>query len=101
MLSRAFWTERRVTGLILIMQTVFFIGAASLLSKENIPEFTVWKSRWASAGMITTAAGLVLLEAILREAGDCYFSRLGMVCYLFAAVAWLIGIGIPTFEPST
>jgi hypothetical protein len=62
--------------------------AASLLSKEHIPQFAMWKSRWASAGVITLASGLVLFEAILRESGDRYFSRLGMVCNLFAAVAW-------------
>jgi hypothetical protein len=50
----------------------------------------VWEKYWYVAFLVVTLYGLVILEGILRRAGDHIFGRLGLVTFTLAAVMWLL-----------
>ncbi len=111
MLHRTFWTERRFTGMTLLLGAVLFLAGASMPvtnSKGNIiyslppREYLLVVSahsmlwQWASilfiSGTIVTILGLVLLATQLRDAGDRAFSSLGLLAFVFGAVLWIIDV---------
>jgi len=99
MFTRQFWTERRITGAVLVVGFLLLVGGAIFFNAgqgsygaalARDPAVGLLKSNLLSAGMVVTALGLVLLEACLRAAGDRVLSRLGMVSFLLAAGLWLV-----------
>src|SRR5262245_34736421 len=51
---------------------------------------------WSAAFVVVTLYGLVLLEGILRRAGDQIFCRLGVVIFTLATAMWLVLILLDT-----
>ena len=56
----------------------------------------LWMPYWSVAFVVVTLYGLVILEGILRRAGDQICSRLGMVSFTLATAMWLILILLDT-----
>jgi hypothetical protein len=50
----------------------------------------VWEKYWYAAFLVVTLYGLVILEGVLRRAGDHIFSRLGLVTFTLATVMFLL-----------
>jgi hypothetical protein len=50
----------------------------------------VWEKYWYTAFLVVTLYGLVILEGVLRRAGDHIFSRLGLVTFTLATVMFLL-----------
>jgi hypothetical protein len=52
-----------------------------------------WEWGWAFgiAGIVVTVLGLVMLESVLRSAGDRILARLGLTAFLFGAVLTVAG----------
>ena len=109
MLHRTFWTERRFTGMTLLLGALLFLAGASmpvtdskgttiyaLPPREHLlvvfAHSMLWQ--WASilfiSGTIVTILGLALLATQLRDAGDRAFSQLGLIAFVFGAVLWVI-----------
>ncbi len=111
MLHRTFWTERRFTGLTLLLGALLFLAGAfmpvtdskgttiyALPPREHLlvvfAHSMLWQ--WASilfiSGTIMTILGLALLAAQLRDAGDRAFSQLGLIAFALGAVLWFIDV---------
>jgi hypothetical protein len=111
MLHRTFWTERRFTGMALLLGAVLFLVAAfrPITDSKGTPVYflpprkylfvvfthsTLWQ--WASilfiGGTIVTILGLALLTMQLRDAGDRAFSQLGLLAFALGAVLWFIDV---------
>ncbi len=97
MFSRQFWTERRITGALLVLSVLVLIPGGVLYSirvnsfnrpisaHEVVDNFQL-ERHFILASVIVSTLGLVMLETLLREAGDRVFARLGMFGFLFGAV---------------
>jgi hypothetical protein len=115
-----FWTERRFTGLILIMGCLLYIAAvgfmprdaqgkllvllpdrASLLLVAAQPSLTELSFSLFIGGSIVTPLGFALLTRLLSDAGDRAFSQLALIAALFGAVLWVtylaLSLGISLF----
>jgi hypothetical protein len=96
MFSQQFWTERRITGALLVLSVLVLIpGVALYTSRINRPisaQAAADKSLFQAerqfilASVIVSALGFVMLEAVLQAAGDRVFAHLGMFGFLFGAV---------------
>jgi len=51
---------------------------------------------WSALCVVVTLYGLVILEGILRRAGEEIFSRVGLVSFTLAAALWLLLIVLDT-----
>lgn len=93
MSTPGFLSERQLAGLLLVGCAAIFAVGGMLFTVR-----TIWK--WPAAqtagylrlersfvilAVLVTALGLVLLEDLLRAAGDPVIARTGMVAYLFGA----------------
>lgn len=109
MAKKPFWTERRFTGLALILGCVLFLAGAGLPVTDNTGTFiyslppqqwlgvvythsTLWW--WVNvlilSGTLVTLLGFAQLTTLLRGAGDRAFSQLGLMALGFGAVLWVI-----------
>jgi hypothetical protein len=96
MFSRQFWTERWITGALLVLSVLLLIpGVVLYINRDNTPILgTVAEANalfqleryFVLTSVIVSTLGLVMLETLLRGAGDRIFARLGMVGFLFGAV---------------
>jgi hypothetical protein len=105
MRKNTFWTERRYTGITLILGCCLFLGAAGFMPKDTRGTFLVnlplreqliaiatqtsqlqWSFSLFISGIIVTLLGLALLTRLLRDAGDRTFSYLALIASLFGAV---------------
>jgi hypothetical protein len=114
MLHRAFWTERRFTGLLLILGFLLYVAAVvcmprdahgtllvllsdnrtELLVVAAQPTFTQLCFGLFISGTIVTPLGLTLLTRLLWETGDRTWSYLGLIAALFGAVLLVIYISV-------
>lgn len=117
MISRTFWTQRRFTGITLILGCCLFLGATGLMPKDTKGNFLVnlllreqllviaaqtslfqWSFSFFISGIIVTLLGLALLTRLLHDAGDRTFSYMALIASLFGAVliviynAFLLGV---------
>ena len=95
MLHRTFWTERRLTGMTLLLGCFLFLGAAGLIPRDTQGNFIVnlplreqllaiaaqtslfqWSFSLFISGIIVTLLGLAMLTTLLRDARDRIFSYL-------------------------
>ena len=114
MLHRTFWTERRLTGMTLILGCFLFLGAAGLIPRDTKGNFIVnlplreqllviaaqtslfqWSFSLVISGLIVTLLGLAMLTRLLRDAGDRTFSSLALIASLFGDVLMVIYIAFP------
>jgi hypothetical protein len=92
MFSQQFWTERRITGILLVLSVLLLIpGVALYVNRGNRPisgtnALFQLERHFILASVIVSTLGLVMLETLLREAGERIFARLGMVGFLFGGV---------------
>jgi hypothetical protein len=69
------------------------MGAASACGRTLPFLFDpAWDKYWSAAFVVATLYGLVLLERILRRAGDHISSRPGMVSFTVATAMWFLVI---------
>jgi hypothetical protein len=109
MMKSTFWTQRRFTGITLIIGCLLFLAGASMPLVDKKGNFiyglpprewllvifahpTLWQ--WATilllSGVVVMLLGLTLLTSLLRDAGDRTFSPLGLIAFVFGAVLWVI-----------
>jgi hypothetical protein len=109
MMKSTFWTQRRFTGITLIVGCLLFLAGASMPLTDTKGNFiwglpprewlrvifahpVLWQ--WANilfiSGVVVTILGLILLTMLFRDAGDRAFSQLGLVAFVFGAVLWVI-----------
>jgi hypothetical protein len=101
------WNERLIAGSLLLLGFLLVfpavvinapgMGATSALGRMLPFLFDpVWEKYWSVAFAVVTLYGLVILEGILRRAGDHICARLGMVSFTLATVMWLVTILLDT-----
>jgi hypothetical protein len=122
MLTRTFWTWRSLTGIVLILGGVLFIGIANITLAIGPPTGLTdsqgtaiyllppqaaldvvlhhqalwwWTNTLFMVGTLVTMLGLALLTVVLRQAGDRIFSRLGLLLFVVAATLWVIQRAVP------
>lgn len=70
---------------------ILFNGRAFLKWQiEDTSSHLLWERGFVMVAVLATVLGLVLLEDLLRPAGDMVLSRLGVVTYLIGAVVVLV-----------
>lgn len=113
MIKGAFWTERRFTGLILILGCLLYIAAVGFMPRDaqgNLlvllpdraallliaaqPSLTQWSFSSFIGGSIVTPLGLAMLTRLLRDAGDRTCSQLALIAALFGAVLWVTDLAL-------
>lgn len=104
MLHRAFWTERRFTGLLLILGCLLYYAAVGLIPRDAQGNFIVtlppraallviaaqtpllqWSASLFLSGIVITALGFALLTRLLWDSGE-------RTCSLLALIASLLGV---------
>jgi hypothetical protein len=92
--NRAFWTEERVTGALLVAAILpLALGLDLFMSRNGVqggaprsPALFVWERGSILAAVVLTALGFVLLEATLQDTNGRVLARLGGSAYFFGAV---------------
>ncbi len=109
MLKSTFWTQRRFTGIILILGCVLYIAAVGFMPRDTQGNFMVtlparaallliaaqpslfqWSISLFIGGTIVTPLGFALLTRLLWDAGDRIFSQLALITSLFGAALLVI-----------
>lgn len=99
MFSRAFWNDRRITGVLLLLGFIAAISGivlfgidptGGLIPVQAVPGYFQWEMTLIGGGVLVTALGLAVLQPLLAEAGDRILSRLGMCAILVGAGLWLV-----------
>lgn len=91
-------SERRIAALLLIACGVIFAVGGSLYTGRALWKWPAgqttgylrWERGFFIAAVLVTVCGLVLLEDLLRAAGDAVIARLGLVTYLVGAVVVVV-----------
>jgi len=108
-MKSTFWTQRRFTGITLIVGCLLFLAGTPMPLTDTKGNFiyglppqewlrvifdhpVLWQ--WANilfiSGVVVTILGLAMLTSLLRDAGDRTFSQLGLIAFAFGAVLWVI-----------
>jgi hypothetical protein len=114
MLKSTFWTQRRFTGITLIVGCLLFLGALGLMPRDTMGNFMVnlplreqllviaaqtslfqWSFSLIISGLIVTLLGLAMLTMLFRDAFDRTFSSLALLVSLFGDVLMVIYIAFP------
>lgn len=114
MVRHTFWTQRRFTGIILMVSCLLYVGAGALLPKDaqgnyivNLPQrdqllvifahpqLWQWDISLYISGVIVMLLGLAMLTTLLWDAGDRVFSPLALLAFLFGAVLMVIFLALP------
>ncbi|MGO8948747.1 MAG: hypothetical protein ACLQUY_14065 [Ktedonobacterales bacterium] len=109
-----FWTQRRFTGITLIVGCFIFLGAAGVMPTDKQGNFITnlplreqlltvnahiaqlqWSLSLFITGLIVTILGLAMLTMLLRNAGDRTFSLLALVALVFGGVLMVIFLAFP------
>lgn len=84
--------EQIAGGLLILSGLVFAVGGVLYTGRAILkwpaaesPGYLIWERGFVMASVLVNVLGLVLLESILRAAGDQVVARLGMVAYTFGA----------------
>lgn len=93
-----FLSERQVAAILLISGGIIFAVGGILFTGRTIwkwpigqtPEFLRWERGFVIAALLVNVLGLVLLENLLRAAGDSLIARLAMVTYLIGAMVIVV-----------
>jgi hypothetical protein len=103
------WTERRFTGIALILGCVLFLVGASLPVTDSEGTFIYqlppqqwlgvvfthptlwwWTNVLLIGAVLVVLLGFTRLTTLFRRAGDRAFSELGLMALVFGAVLWVI-----------
>ena len=91
-------SARTIAASLLILSFIIFVFGGVLYAGramwnwqiEELSSYVVWERGFVITAVLATVLGLVLLEDMLRAAGDSFMGRLGMVAYLFGAVVVVV-----------
>ena len=94
----SFFSERRIAALVLIACfAIFSIGGILYTGRAiwkwpigQTTEYLRWERSFIILAVVLTVLGLILLEDLLRAAGDSAISRLGLIAYLVGAVVVVV-----------
>ena len=114
MMKNTFWTRRRLTGIILIISCLLYVGAGALLPKDTQGNYVVnlplrdqllvifahpqlwqWDIGFYISGVVVMLLGLAMLTTLLWDAGDRVFSPLALLAFLFGSVLMVIFLAFP------
>ena len=89
------YPARFAAGLFIVGAVVFWVGARTFpgMTLDKIqanPAGHLWTSINFLLATVITLAGLALFTLALREAGDRFFSVLGLLAFMFGAVFWTL-----------
>ena len=95
---QALLSEQQVTaGLLILSGVVFTVGGILYTGRAILKwpaaetaTYLSWERGFVVASVLVNVLGLVLLEALLRDAGDPVIARLGMVTYLVGAAVIVV-----------
>jgi len=90
--------ERRLTAGLLILCGVVFVVAGLLYTARAIwkwpvgqtPLYLRWERGLVVAAFLISVMGFVLLEGLLRNAGDTIYARLALAIYLISAAVLVV-----------
>jgi hypothetical protein len=114
MFHRVFWTERRFTGLLLLLGFLLYVAAVGCMPRDahgtllvlltddrttllvvaTQPTLTRLCLGLFIGGSIVTPLGLAMLTRLLWDAGDRTWSYLGLISELLGTVFWIIYLGV-------
>src|SRR5215469_5379837 len=114
MLHRAFWTERRITGLLLLLGFLLYVAAVASMPRDAHGTLMVLLTDARTtllvvaaqpmltqvciglfiSGSIVTPLGLAMLTRLLWDAGDRTWSYLGLITELLGSVFWIIYLSV-------
>ena len=114
MVRNTFWTRRRLTGIILMVSCLLYVGAGALLPKDtqgnyvlNLPvrdqllaiaihpQLWRWDIDFYISGVVMMLLGLAMLTMLFWGAGDRVFSPLALIAFLFGSVLMVIFLAFP------
>lgn len=92
------FSERRLTASLLILSAVVFLAAGYLFTARVIWKLPAaqtelhlrWERGTVTAVFLISVLGFVLLENLLREAGEQVFARLALAIYLISAAVLVV-----------
>jgi hypothetical protein len=90
--------ERKIAAILLILCFLVFLVGGMLFTGRAIwkwpaaqtPTYLIWERSFVMAAVLITALGLALLENLLRDAGDPFIARLGLLTYLIGAIVVIV-----------
>jgi hypothetical protein len=93
--------ERRVAAILLILCFLVFVPGGLLFTQRAIwkvpaaqsDSHWMWERGWVIAAALINLLGFVLLEDLLRDAGDMIVARLALTVYLTATVLLVVAEG--------
>jgi len=114
MVRNTLWTRRRLTGIILMVSCLLYVGAGALLPKDTQGNYIVnlpvrdqllviaahpqlWQLDigFYISGVVVLLLGLTMLTMLLWDAGDRVFSPLALIAFLFGSVLMVIFLAFP------
>lgn len=96
--GQSLFSERQIAAILLISCALIFVVGGILFTGRTIwkwpvgqtPEFLRWEREFVIAALMINVLGLVLLDDMLRAAGELILSRLALVTYLIGAVVIVV-----------
>ena len=91
---KIFFSELRLTGMLLIFSRVIFLVAAILftirflweLPMGRMPSFFLWERSFVIAALLAVLLSFTLLKRVLEAAGDGILASMALVLFLVAQV---------------
>jgi len=91
-------SEQQVAAWLLILSGLVFVGGGIMYAGRAMLHWPaaeshsclVWERGFVMASVLVNVLGLLLLEGVLRSAGDAVIARLALVTYLVGAVVVLV-----------
>lgn len=91
---KIFFSELRLTGMLLILSSVIFLVAAILFTIRFLwelpigrtPSFFLWERSLVIAALLAALLSFTILKRVLEAAGDGILATMALVLFLVAAV---------------
>lgn len=91
---KIFFSELRLTGMLLILSSVIFLVAASFFTIRFLwelpigrtPSFFLWERSLVIAALLAALLSFTILKRVLEAAGDGILATMALVLFLVAAV---------------
>ena len=91
---KIFFSELRLTGMLLIFSRVIFLVAAILftirflweLPMGRMPSFFLWERSFVIAALLAVLLSFTLLKRVLEAAGDGILASMALVLFLVAVI---------------
>lgn len=91
---KIFFSELRLTGMLLILSSVIFLMAAILFTIRFLwelpigrtPSFFLWERSLVIAALLAALLSFTILKRVLEAAGDGILATMALVLFLVAAV---------------